>query len=274
MKPISVQGINFNDRGAYWSLGQRDTPSTAVVPAGTTFLYLDPRRTTPNVLLGVDVQGQRYVMAPGDCIPVGRTVRSVLLWNPLRSLFTAGDYIQSGPGLVGYLDLRAGTADEALPLVTSKPHRECLPPANVLFMGRVSSGSVISLPTTNLSGLRISLRGINNITNVPRLIEGTDFVGGVKVGHRVVGGNWDAAGLAAPVASDALPMAQVDEADAGSNSTMEASDQDVVVVSGTGSNHTWDRQVVAGSAAVRLTPYITSGTNFLAGWVALFVEGR
>ncbi|MDE2620955.1 MAG: hypothetical protein KGL54_12410 [Sphingomonadales bacterium] len=261
---INPTGISGSTREAVWSLPTtRATAIPLYIPAGAAALWLDPSMTTPNVLLGLVVNGVRYVLTPGTVLPLPTGTRYAQLYNASKTP-------SSVPGLAGYMALRAVAAAELPALQASRQTSDAMPPASYLFAGRVANGAVLRIPTHNLSGVRVTMRALDNAGGSP-MTTPADFAATIAVGHQPqsTGADWNS--LTAPAASDVLSLAPIDEENPGTGVLVTHGDLDMVA---TQANMSWDLPVVAGAAAVRLIPNVTAGTGALLTYCALIVEGR
>ncbi|MBK9519383.1 MAG: hypothetical protein IPO09_18995 [Anaeromyxobacter sp.] len=268
MHALDPTNITGADRSAYWSMQGRDAPSTVFLPPGQSALWLDPRETSPNVLLGVQTRDGLFVMAPGDVLPVGPGDRQVKVWNQHRAnagTFTAA---QAAP-LIGYVRLRAVTARD-LPFVLTMNGRGLGTRVSQLFAGTVAEGNYFWLPTTNLKGIRFAV--------VPLSPAGDTFAGApadftatlaprplLTIGENVVTGPLPAIGVIEPVKVNAVQSVDPDF-------TWPGQPAETLIASNVETS--WDREVVVGCDWLGVHVSAVAGTGTSATRVAVFVEGR
>ncbi len=266
MIPANPNGINGNDRGAFWALGNRQAPSAVAIPSGLAFLYLDPRVTTPNVVLGVKSPAGTFYMRPGDVLPLNGRGATLRVWNALKDVFPLSN-VDTAP-LVGFLGLKAGTAEELPSIVATKgtaPH----PRAQLLSAGAVNSGSSFQIPTANLTGLRIVVLPMNVAGHV--IAAPADFAAVITLATQsafamqeptIVDANgWDPAPVAA--LEEQLPALYGFTAPSSDNALVAAQNQ-----------LGWDRAIVVPSLFMTLTPSGIAGLGVNAARLFLAVEGR
>lgn len=128
---------------------------------GNSFVWLDPSRSSPNLVLGVvsPKKGELHVLRPGDTAPIDPKDTHVLL-NRL-SAFQSNTGSACGWGLLG-----VGIRDE---VIYYQPKRVVQPiwPYNVIGMGRQSDLAIAQgFGTDNLRGVRVSVRALDNTLGV------------------------------------------------------------------------------------------------------------
>jgi hypothetical protein len=269
----------LNTRTGYWSLPGRDGVALLSIPLGASFLFLDPRTTSPNVILGVDAGDGRMFMGPGDVIPVRPGQSTVKVWNPLVQMLDKSLGITFGAkaGLVGFVGLLAGRATELPAIQASAKRSDPVPPAHTIFHGSVEVGIAISLiPTMNLRGLRVYVAGMASATGAWTIPSDFALTLHVAAVHSLITPS-QANPTAPPAGVAALPVPSLEEDypsalglahyNRGARldfSTAALPDHDTVR----------DLEVPAGCTFMALLASGLAGTGIVANRAILTVEGR
>jgi len=267
MWAVNPDGINPAAREAFWSLNGPALPSRVNIPPQARFLWLDPSTTSPNVILGVAIPGSpRTFMKPGDVLPVPKNAGALAVWNPWKRLLVlSADHYAI---LVGFLGLRAVTAEELPALVALKGRRTPNPPGNVICAGNVDLVQRF-IPTSNLTGLRITAIPMNPggtaLTTHP-----ADFALTIRPGALFIGQGPGA--LASPAFAERLDLVTIDGNDVVAANTFGAfqSNNDLVASQ---YQATFDMVVPAGSPFMLLQPSGLAGTGIHSTRFGLIVEG-
>lgn len=269
MRFLSAGGQPLNVRGALWSLPDRNGGAAVSLPDRASFLYLDPRATSPNVLLGVRTREGAFYMAPGDVRPLPAGTTQVLIFNPLAKFLNPA---YTAP-LVGFVGLAAGLPAELPAIIASRRDGEGVALGNLLWCGTAAQGADIYVPTLNLTGLRVSLLGVQNVTGaIVGLSAG--FVATVTpqtTRPELVPGDTYTAGTAAsvPALGEDLPGYAV----AGTVDVEQAANF-YAGASAYLAKGSHDFQIACGAVLVALNIAWTAGAGMAANRLYVAVEGR
>lgn len=207
------------------------------------------------------------LIRPGEVVPFPRPLDRIGVWNALSAVATA----------VGTTDfparahfaLVALTEREADILASQSGKKDGLPGAQIIYAGAASTAY---FPTTNLTGIRVSVFPMN-AAGTALLATPGDFAATVRPGSINVNA-LDASvlaypGLASGESTQLLPI----EADAG-GFAWATPPQDDLSLSFTPSNMSADRQVVAPSPLATLQVWSLAGTGAHVSRLIFVVEGR